>query len=45
MGIEDTLAIFAEVVSAAVPYALTWRIGVYIVNTLIEWITGGSNTL
>lgn len=45
MGMGDVLAIFAELVKAAAPYALTWRIGIYIVNTLIEWVTGGSNQL
>lgn len=45
MGIEDCIALFAEIVKAGAPYALTWRIGIYIVNTLIEWVTGGSNKL
>lgn len=42
---SDVIAVFGKVVEAAVPYALTWRIGIYIVNTLIEWVTGGSNKL
>lgn len=45
MGIDDALALFASIVSQAVPYAITWRIGIYIVNTLLEWVTGGSNRL
>lgn len=42
---KDALALFGQIVEAGVPFALTWRIGIYIVNTLIEWITGGSNQL
>lgn len=45
MGIDDALALFGDIVRAGVPYALTWRIGIYIVNTLIDWVTGGSNRL
>lgn len=45
MEISDALALFGQIVEAGVPYALTWRIGIYIVNTLIEWVTGGSATL
>lgn len=45
MEIKDALDVFGEIVKAGVPYALVWRIGIYIVNTLIEWVTGGSNTL
>lgn len=45
MGMSDVIAVFAELVRAGAPYVLTWRIGIYIVNTLIEWVTGGSNQL
>lgn len=45
MDLNDAIALFAQIVEAGVPYALTWRIGIYIVNTLIEWVTGGSNQL
>lgn len=45
MGIEDALALFGQVVQAGIPYAITWRIGIYVVNTLLEWVTGGSNRL
>lgn len=38
----DTFALVAEY---GAPYALTWAIGTYIVNTLIEWVTGGRNKL
>lgn len=34
------IALFTEVVNAGVPYALTWIIGKYVVNTLISWVTG-----
>lgn len=43
--ISDALNLFTDLVRAGVPYALTWRIGIYIVNTLIDWVTGGSNKL
>lgn len=45
LTIEDTLAIFADLVKYGAPYALVWRIGIYIVNTLLDWVTGGSNRL
>lgn len=45
MTVSDVLAIFADLVAAGAPYALTWRIGIYIVNTLLDWVTGGSNRL
>lgn len=45
MGLDDAISLFSEIVKAAIPYALTWRIGIYIVNTLLEWVTGGSSRL
>lgn len=39
--IDDAMDTFLLVVQAGVPYAITWRIGMYIVNTLIRWVTGG----
>lgn len=45
MDIENALAVFADIVKVAAPYAITWRVGIYIVNTLLEWVTGGSSQL
>lgn len=45
MDLNDAIALFAQIVEAGIPYVLTWRIGIYIVNTLVEWVTGGSNQL
>lgn len=43
--IDNAFETFILVVQAAVPYALVWRIGIWIVNTLIDWVTGGSDKL
>lgn len=43
--ISDALALFADLVRESAPYALTWRIGIYVVNTMLDWVTGGSNRL
>lgn len=45
LTVSDALALFAQLVEQAAPYALTWRIGIYIVNTLLDWVTGSSNRL
>lgn len=42
---DKTLELFLYVVEAAVPYALTWRVGCYIVNTLLDFMTGRSDKL
>lgn len=34
------LQLFEQVVSASVPYALTWIVGTWVVNTTITWVTG-----
>lgn len=31
---------FYEVVHASVPYAITWIVGTWAVNTIINWVTG-----
>ena len=38
----DLLAIelFGEVVRLSAPYAVTWIIGTWVVNTVITWVTG-----
>lgn len=45
MEISDVIELFADVVRAGIPYVITWRVGIYIVNTLVEWVTGGSNQI
>lgn len=42
---SDALALFLEVVQNAVPYALTWRVGSWIVGTLLDMMTGRSDRL
>lgn len=32
--------LFAEVVHESVPYAVTWIVGTWVVNTVITWVTG-----
>lgn len=34
------LELFVEVVRFSVPYAVTWIVGTWVVNTLINWVTG-----
>lgn len=34
------LELFAEVVKQSVPYAVTWIVGTWVVNTVITWVTG-----
>lgn len=32
--------LFGEVVRATAPFAITWVIGTWVVNTVITWVTG-----
>lgn len=34
------LELFLEVVRLSAPYAVTWVIGTWVVNTVISWVTG-----
>lgn len=34
------LELFEEVVRLSAPYAVTWIIGTWVVNTVITWVTG-----
>lgn len=43
--LQNALDTFALVVEAGIPYAITWRIGIYIVNTLLDWVTGRNDRL
>lgn len=42
---SKALELFAMVVTAGIPYAITWRIGMWIVNTLLDWVTGTSDRI
>ncbi len=37
--------LFREVVQASIPYALTWVVGTWVVNTVLNWVTGRSYSL
>lgn len=43
----DSMAfeLFAEVVRASAPYAITWVVGSWVVNTIITWVTGRGHDL
>lgn len=32
--------LFCEVARASAPYAITWTVGTWVVNTVINWVTG-----
>lgn len=34
------LELFGEVVHLSAPYALTWVVGTWVVNTVLTWVTG-----
>lgn len=34
------LELFEEVVRLSAPYAVTWIVGTWVVNTVITWVTG-----
>lgn len=39
------IELFAKIVEEGIPYALTWRVGIWIVNTLLDWVTGTHDRL
>lgn len=39
------LELFGKIVEVGIPYAVTWRVGVWIVNTLLDWVTGTNDRL
>lgn len=41
----EALNLFAMVVEHGIPYALTWRVGMWIVNTLLDWVTGTNDRI
>lgn len=42
---STVIDLFAEVVKYGVPYAITWRVGLWIVNTLLDWVTGTNDRI
>lgn len=36
----SALNLFEMVVRESVPYAITWIVGTWVVNTMITWVTG-----
>lgn len=42
---SEALELFTMVVVAGIPYAITWRVGMWIVNTLLDWVTGTSDRI
>lgn len=43
--LQNAIDTFGIIVSAGVGYAIVWRIGIYIVNTLLDWVTGRGSSL
>lgn len=37
--------LFREVVVQSIPYAVTWVVGTWVVNTVLNWVTGRSYEL
>ena len=37
--------VFKECASSAVPCAIVWTIGTWVVNTTLDWVTGRGNRL
>lgn len=37
--------VFCQCAEAAVPMAATWTIGTWVVNTILDWVTGRGNRL
>ena len=37
---QMAIELFVDVIEAGIPFAVTWRIGTWIVNTLLDWVTG-----
>lgn len=36
----SALALFGEVVKMSAPFAVTWIVGTWVINTTITWVTG-----
>lgn len=43
--VSSAIELFAEVVKEGMPYAITWRVGMWIVNTLLDWVTGTNDRI
>lgn len=42
---NSALELFYNVAVAAIPYAVTWRIGTLVVNLMLDFVTGRSDRL
>lgn len=42
---SNAFEIFREVVLASSSYAITWVVGTWVVNTIINWVTGRGSDL
>lgn len=42
-SLDNFVNSFVEFVSVCTPYVIVWRIGIYIVNFLLDCMTGGNN--
>lgn len=38
----SALELFRMVVQESIPYAITWIVGTWVVNTTVSWVTGRS---
>ena len=42
---SNAITLFGQVVAAGIPYAITWRVGMWVVNTLLDWVTGSNDRI
>lgn len=42
---SNSFELFAQVVAAGIPYAVTWRVGMWVVNTVLDWVTGTNDRI
>lgn len=41
----SALELFGQVVAAGIPYAVTWRVGMWVINTMLDWVTGTNDRI
>lgn len=41
----SALELFGLVVAAGIPYAITWRVGMWVINTMLDWVTGTNDRI
>lgn len=42
---SSAFELFEQVVAAGIPYAITWRVGMWVVNTILDWVTGTNDRI